>query len=482
MRPIIVLLISLIVVTAILIIYFVTGGSTALKARFGGTSVPGVPARPPGIAARLRTAADFLREAEEAPALPPAAQTRRLEALRRRAREQYTAALGEARAGRGAAPALPPTVRRAVAQAPRVALGDTELHLLDPMVALLMIAADEFAHAAADDPVVAHFMFPFGQPPAVRMPTFEMIDMDIATQTGLLRDTVMATRRKVADEIAAEQGGARGAAVDTYLDLAAQHTDDPQNVHDTGVLACLRAIVDRLRAEQGSLDALASLDSIEAELKALDSAAAPLSALTPGGRARPEATAAVLAVLQKARAGERVTKLDATDGECLRRVWARADHPGNSRPRLRQALFDALHDAWEPDPLVAGQKKIACVNGRAGRILGSLALNDFDKRNWVVKRLEQFKNDVFERARGVVDAEALRAATEGAPDEQKAGRAYLAKTAEEMRAVGAVPDAAAAQLAERIRARSGRWSTATSKRSRPSTASRARSPTTWSSR
>jgi hypothetical protein len=142
--------------------------------------------------------------------------------------------------------------------------------------------------------------------------------------------------------------------------------------------------------------------------------------------------------------------LDATDEECLRRVYARADDPRNEAARapLRQALFDALVDSWEDG--IEG-RKIMCVNGRAGRILGALVLLDWDEKNWEVKKLEQFKNDVFAKAQELILALAQQASLSADPDRQKAGRAYYATTATDVAALGPVPEAAAAALTAEMR-------------------------------
>jgi hypothetical protein len=271
------------------------------------------------------------------------------------------------------------------------------------------------------------------------------VDLPLAAAAGQRREEALHARQRAAKEAAQEQGGARGAAVDTYLDLATQHTADPQNTHDPSVLACLRAIVARLRAEQGDIAELPTIAEVVADLE------------QNGGQyseGRPNRVADAVAVAGRAAAGEWVVALDATDEECLRRVWARADDPRNAavRAQLRQALFDSLVDAWEEG--IAG-RKIVCVNGRTSRILGSLVLLDCDKRNWEVKKLEQFKNDVFERAAAVIAAAAARAAESGDPALEKAGRSYLATTAAETRAIGEVPADAAARLAESMRAEIG---------------------------
>lgn len=268
-----------------------------------------------------------------------------------------------------------------------------------------------------------------------------LVDRPLAAQAGRLKQELVETRRAAAKEAAAAQGGARGAGVETYLALATQHTDDPQNVHDTGVLACHRAALARLRADQGPLEALPSLDVIAAAIRKDGPALSDR---------RPALVADALAVVERAKAGERVVALDVTDEEALRRVWARADDPRNAAVRgaMRQAAFDGLADCWEEG---IGGRKVICVNGRTSRSLGALVLLDHDERNWEVKKLEEFKNDIFAKAHAAITELALRAAESGDPDRQKAGRSYLATTLAETAAIGAVPEAAAERLAGELR-------------------------------
>jgi hypothetical protein len=322
--------------------------------------------------------------------------------------------------------------------------------LLNQETEMILAAAAEFAFGGIDgllanDAVLAamlaedwDFRTPFtlfqGGPPFI-------IDQPLANRVGQLREEVVETRRTVAREAAAEQGGARGAAVDAYVTLATQNTNDLQNSHDTGVLACLKAVVARLRADQGSLSALPTVDKVIADIQQVG------DALSEG---RPPLVADAVAVAERTKAGNRVIALDVSDEECLRRVWHRADDPRNSvtRAQIRQAVFDNLVDAWEEG---IGGRNIACVNGRTTRILSALVLLDWDKRNWDVKRLEQFKNDIFDRAHAVIMSEAAAAAASDDPDRQKAGKLYLAKTAEALRAVGPVPDSVTERLAQEMR-------------------------------
>jgi hypothetical protein len=197
--------------------------------------------------------------------------------------------------------------------------------------------------------------------------------------------------------------------------------------------------VERLRAEQG--DKLISLDDVIADIRANG------AVLSEG---RPALVSDAIAVAERTRRGERVVAIGATDSECLQRVWQRADDARNVdvRDHMRRAVFDALVDAWEMG--FTQQRHIVCVNGRTSRILAALVLLDWDQRNWSVKSLEQFKNEVFERSTKIIAAEAATAAAGTDPDLRAAAAAWVAKTPAELEAAGA-SDEASERLAEKMR-------------------------------
>ena len=121
-------------------------------------------------------------------------------------------------------------------------------------------------------------------------------------------------------------------------------------------------------------------------------------------------------------------------------MWGRANHPRNSQraSALRQAAFDALVDSWQPG--LSGER-IQCVDGRISRLLGSLATLDFDEKNWDMRRLEQYRNDVFSLAAEEIRSAAAEAASQ--TDDQRLqviGRAHLALTPAELAAVGDVDE------------------------------------------
>ena len=121
---------------------------------------------------------------------------------------------------------------------------------------------------------------------------------------------------------------------------------------------------------------------------------------------------------------------------------------------LRQALFDALVDCWERG---IGEDALQCVDGRIARIVSSLALLDWDERNWGVLRVEERRNEVFARAQRAIRAAAEEAAALPADNPlHAAGKAFLATNPAELAAAGEVDPAAEAEFVAATRARIGR--------------------------
>lgn len=118
---------------------------------------------------------------------------------------------------------------------------------------------------------------------------------------------------------------------------------------------------------------------------------------------------------------------------------------------MQQAIFDALVDSWERG---IGSDEIQCVDGRISRLLGSLALLDHDSANWDMRRLEQHKNDIFEKAKTVIRQAAEEMADNDSDAEmQKVGRSYLAQTAQELQALGDVDGEREDEFRELVRER-----------------------------
>jgi len=267
----------------------------------------------------------------------------------------------------------------------------------------------------------------------------EILDQQIMDMLGIHRDNIINNRQNTATNNA----DTRAQAIDNYIDLATRQTNDAQNVHDHTVLAGFKLILERLIADHNELNIeLKTLDEIKEEIN------------KKGRRYsdnRPQLTLDALAVIERMRDGEKITALEidgesTTDAFCLQMVWARAEHPLNSKNEnlIKQSIFDNLLDSWEID--IFGAKKIVCVTGRATRMLGSLTLLDFDERNWEVKKFEDFKNEIFNRVKTIINEQAELATSSNNIDLQNAGKTYLAKTAEELNAITPPSDEAITSL------------------------------------
>jgi len=229
-----------------------------------------------------------------------------------------------------------------------------------------------------------------------------------ATSYTYARAATNEERRRNAEQAAESRaGGARpapGAVADAYLELSERHTSDGENSHDTGVVASARAILSRLTGDEHTARTAraTTVDDIKRQIAAMGDT---LSRDPRTGRPRPLlVTRDALPVLDRTKEGERMVSVSngqagsVTDEEVARVVWARTLHPSNEqrRGRLQQAYFDALVDAWKPG---MNGSKVVCVQGRAMRLLGSLAMNDFDESNWDLERVEEVRNEMLVAAR-----------------------------------------------------------------------------------
>lgn len=290
--------------------------------------------------------------------------------------------------------------------------------------AALEFAFNGIATLADNDTLLAHMVVP-------------VVDGGLVTLAENRQLQSIRTRREAAEEVAESAGGGIGARTEAFLDLSQRNTSDAQNSHDPSVNAAKKAIVERLRGDQGDYERLPTLDQIIDEMR-LDSDDFSRDPRT--SQPRPALTDNAVAVVMRAHNGERSASAQATDEEVLRRVWARADDSQNTEKRdlMRQAVYDALVDSWERG---IGGDRIQCVDGRISRMVGALSLLDHDQENWGMQRLEQHKNDIYAMAADVIRAAAVEAAEQDEDSAlQKVGKSYLAATPAELREIGDVDE------------------------------------------
>lgn len=284
-----------------------------------------------------------------------------------------------------------------------------------------------------------------------RMATELLLEVDGLQNLGLLGvdDTIAPLMRvkeknvKRRREEAKELGETAGAQAEIFLDLSQTHTNDPESVHDPSVVADLRHIIRNLKRDTHTA-ALAREVTVGEIIDNFRENSDEYSKDPRTGRPRPLLTSRdVVPVLEFIRdsgasmlicsgmsePGELQT---IQDEEVLRLVWARTQHPNNlaEAGKMRQALYDAMIDCWKEG--IEGPK-IICVQGRIGRMVGSLAHHDFDTDNWEIDTFEAISNEIMEAAKEVLRAMAEKTLQDkGASNGEKlAAGELLAKTPEE---------------------------------------------------
>jgi hypothetical protein len=255
----------------------------------------------------------------------------------------------------------------------------------------------------------------------------DWIDLNMLDNIVERRDTNMQTRVADAEEISQ---GVPGAKLEHYYSSSIQHTDDPQNSHDTSVNQFLRKIVDKLRANKP--DSFITID----ELKQYYTKNYKTLTTDPQSDSpRHEMLCDVLSILDRAEDGEINRAIGMSDKEAIQYVWARSKMIENSdnKKLMEQSLFDAIYDCWEASVL---GKHVVCVNGRTSRIIGSLVCLDYDEMLWDIKTLEHVKNNIFERAKTIIQDTAAETLSDPDENMRTIAKTYLATTLKELDELG----------------------------------------------
>jgi hypothetical protein len=226
------------------------------------------------------------------------------------------------------------------------------------------------------------------------------------------------------------------AATVDYVISTEIHRDDPQNVHDPGVLAHAKGILDRIKAELGET-AIVTKYAIKDEFM--------LSA-DKYSNSRPLIFDETMMVLSKLSTENKIVKLDTTDEECLCLIWTRATTLDNKD--MKQAIFDNLYDCWENG---YSGREIVCATGRVLRILAALTTLDPDKRNWEITLLDEHKNEIMKIVGAKIINVAMQEKNNNDAEIKKAAYRYLAETKEQLDAVGQVSDDGEKALQDKMR-------------------------------
>lgn len=207
---------------------------------------------------------------------------------------------------------------------------------------------------------------------------------------------------------AVEAAPTRKAAVEAYFDQSVQYTNDQQNVHDSKVSSDLRETLARLKASGENVPTDAAFTQIERYLRG------------EFARAHPDKAGRALVSLEKARAGEYISTFNDREDEILARVWARAGDRRNAdnESNIREAVALALADS-----ATTGGSTV-CINGRVGRVLGSLATLDYDPTVGSAMTFEAYRNQIFQETKDIIAQEIEAGKRSSDADIRAAAEAY----------------------------------------------------------
>ncbi|QJX71675.1 hypothetical protein F-S17_0423 [Faustovirus] len=180
-------------------------------------------------------------------------------------------------------------------------------------------------------------------------------------------------------------------AAETFFEASVNHTNDPQNVHDTAVIQDMKATFNKIQTGMGIMESLAEIETY-ARRHINDKAKAQF----------------VVNAVVNARKGERIVAYNATEDVVLASVWQRIKHPSNHirHQQMIDNLMIALEESGRPG---------VCINGRTTRYLGALVLNDFDPEVGNALTTEDYKNEIYMKSNKMLKDAIARA--EQSPDE-----------------------------------------------------------------
>jgi len=214
----------------------------------------------------------------------------------------------------------------------------------------------------------------------------EFIDLYAQTVPHVHAKKVEQARAEVVAKATAEgRVLSRAEAVEQLTDALETHNTDPQNVHDSAVNVGLRDTLATLR----STTKIRDFDKCSEELRQYISDNHRDSA--KGQRA--------LSALETISAGNFNSSIGANESEVFATVWSRADENTNTE-QIREAVVDAMNDFYE-----RGSANPVCINGRCGRLIGSLATLDRDPTVGAVQTLEQHRNDIMSQVSAALQRE-----------------------------------------------------------------------------
>lgn len=214
-----------------------------------------------------------------------------------------------------------------------------------------------------------------------------------------------------------------------YLDKSIQHTSKTQNVHDSAVVKDLNLSLNIIRESASPRDWQEVLCEVRDYSRGL----------AENGEISEKKCEAIARVLDHIAENTLISSYGVTEGNILKYVWDRADHPKNrqNRTKIREAIIDEIANSVEDG-------EVMCPGGRSARLLGSLVTLDFDPNVGAACTFEDYKNEIFERCRKLIDAKIESAKKSNNPELRKVAMSYEDPTME-------IPDDLSAAFKDNIK-------------------------------
>jgi hypothetical protein len=199
-------------------------------------------------------------------------------------------------------------------------------------------------------------------------------------------------------------------AVDNYFKSSSVYTDNPQNVHDSGVNSDLRHTLSKIR----SYETVAPLptDAIADATNYINS--------KYSGRDSSKALHALSVLNDKVAHGNSIDTFNDTEDRIFASVWGRTNAVENAAQadKMRDAIVESLADCYENGSIV-------CINGRTARIINSLVTLDKDETiSSGALTKEAYRNQIFTEARDIITREIKAAKNSPDPNISAVGKYF----------------------------------------------------------
>jgi hypothetical protein len=233
-----------------------------------------------------------------------------------------------------------------------------------------------------------------------------------------------------------------------YIKLSKTATSDTQNVHDTSVKSDYKKTVEKIRATS----------TLEKSSEAIDEINKYIDYCMINNKLNKTTGMKAKRVVSKMGEGAKIMVYDDTEDMILKYVWERSKIPENklNKEAIQDSIVVCLSQCVEASPFRDDNRggwlgrgpialdnngvghmnngvtninedakgEIVCINGRVSNVLGSLVTLDHDKSVGAALTEEQYKNEIFNQCKIILDEE-ISIAEEGSDELKNLAKSYI---------------------------------------------------------